>query len=390
MKITIVGAGYVGFSLSVLLSTKYSVNIVDIDHKKLNKIQKKTSPIKDDLIIDYIKNKKLDLNCKYDYKESYAESEYIIIATPTNYDHSTGKFNTKIVESVIKNIIKINSTANIIIKSTIPIGFTKSQRSLHNKENIYFSPEFLRETKSLYDNLYPSRIIIGGYDLNAINFVNILKSCSKINSNKIPCLYLDSDEAESIKLFSNTYLAMRIAFFNELDSFCEFNNLDAKNIIDGVSFDPRIGDYYNNPSFGYGGYCLPKDTKQLLNNYKKIPNKIIKSVVESNITRKKFILKSILNKKPKSVGIYRLAMKQGSDNFNESAIIDIIKGLNQNKIKMYIYEPFYDEKDILPVQKINDLKIFIEKSELIIANRITKEIEPFMSKVYSRDIYKVN
>ena len=390
MKIAIVGTGYVGLSLATLISKKYEVIALDIDTKKVELINKKISPIKDKEIEDYLLNKKLKLKATISQEEAFLNADIIIIATPTNYDHIKDSFDTSSVEDVIGNIQIYNKTALIVIKSTIPIGFTDKIRSKYKNSNIIFSPEFLRESKALYDNLFPARIVIGGISEAAQEFAKILVESAIKNKDQIPVLFMSSKEAEAVKLFSNTYLAMRVAFFNELDSFSESNKLNTKKIIEGVSLDNRVGNFYNNPSFGYGGYCLPKDSKQLLANYKDIPNKIITAVVESNQTRKEFIANSILSRSPKIVGIYRLIMKEGSDNFRESAILDIIDMLLKNDISIVVYEPLVKNLELNKVSIMNNLDIFTEKSDVILANRMTNELENFKDKVYSRDLFKEN
>ena len=390
MKITVVGIGYVGLSLAVLISQKYKVVALDISKEKVDSINSKKSPIKDKEIEFFLKNKKLDLKATTSEEEAYSESSFIIVATPTNYDFNTGSFDTNSVETVISSAINLNKTATIIIKSTIPLGFTDLIKRKLQFSKIIFSPEFLRESSALYDNLYPSRIIIGAKTKEAQIFSSILIACAQKKESEIPLLLMESREAEAVKLFSNTFLAMRVSFFNELDSFSEAQDLSAEKIIQGVSADPRIGNYYNNPSFGYGGYCLPKDTKQLLDNFDQIPNNIIKAVVEANKTRKDFIVKSILNKKPKTVGVYRLIMKEGSDNFRDSAVIDIFRNLKKKKISILLYEPLISENKFQDVEVINDLNEFISKSNVIIANRMAKDLENVKNKVYTRDIFKEN
>jgi len=384
MKITVVGAGYVGLSLATLLSKNNEVYLLDIVKEKLDMINNKISPIKDKDIEDYLQNKKLNLKTTLDYKEAFTNSKFIIIATPTDYNISTKVFDTKSVEESIKKIIEVNSDATIIIKSTIPIGYTKELRKKYKKKNIIFSPEFLREGKALYDNLYPSRIIIGDKSKKAREFGNILKNSSL--KKDVVIKYMDSNEAESVKLFSNTYLALRISFFNELDTFALEKGLNTKDIIDGVCLDPRIGDFYNNPSFGYGGYCLPKDTKQLLSNYKNIPQNLIESIIKSNDTRKHFIAEDIINKKPKLVGIYKLSMKKDSDNYRQSAIMDIISILKDNNIDMIIYDKSIKSDTFNDIKVVNDLKQFKEESSIILANRIDKELNDVNYKIYTRDI----
>lgn len=389
MKLSIVGAGYVGLSLATLISQKHNVTLLDINKKKVEQINNRISPIKDNEIDIFFAKKKLKLFATLSKKEAFLESEIIIIATPTNYDSKKGSFDTESVDDVIKSIDQHNKTSLLVIKSTVPFGFTDRMRKKYKRDNIIFSPEFLRESKAVYDNLYPSRIIIGGISSDAKKFAKILLECSKKNKNKL--LFVSSSEAEAIKLFSNTYLAMRVAFFNELDSFSEKKNISTLNVINGVCKDDRIGHYYNNPSFGYGGYCLPKDTKQLLKNFGDTPNKIIKAVVESNQTRKKFIITSIISKNPKTVGIYRLVMKKDSDNFRESAVIDIIEMLVRKKIKVLLYEPLCKSKrSINGVKLITKFSEFISKSDLILANRKNKQLRKYSSKIYSRDLFEIN
>ncbi len=330
MKISIIGAGYVGLSLAVLISQKHDVTLLDIDNEKVNKINNKISPIKDPDIEKFLSNKKLKLIATTNSEEVYKNKDFIIIATPTNYDPKVGTFDTSSVEDVIYNAIKTNFDTNIIIKSTIPLGFTDRMREKFKTNHIYFSPEFLREGKALHDNLYPSRILVGDTSDTAKEFADLLSECSNLDKD-VKKLFMKPAEAEAVKLFANTYLAMRVSFFNELDSFSQIHKLSSLNIIKGVSSDPRIGNYYNNPSFGYGGYCLPKDTKQLLKNFNKIPNNIIRAIIESNETRKKFIADIIAKDSPKSVGVYRLVMKSESDNFRETAVFDVIKNF-RNRI----------------------------------------------------------
>ena len=390
MKICIVGAGYVGLSLAVLLSQKYKTTALETSEDRVRLINSNVSPIKEPELEDYLLNKNLKLNATLDKKEAYANADYVIIATPTNYNVKTGSFDTSSVESVISDCISENPDTFIIIKSTIPLGFTDRMKIKFKKKEIIFSPEFLRETKALYDNLYPSRIVLGSDTEKAVRFGKMLIECSLRSQSEVKLLSMNSKEAEAVKLFSNTFLAMRISFFNELDSFAEIRELSTKKIIDGISVDPRIGNYYNNPSFGYGGYCLPKDTKQLLDNFGNIPNNIIKSVVEANKTRKDFIVNSVLNKLPKTVGVYRLIMKEGSDNFRESAVLDIIEKLKIKNVKIYVYEPFIDTDFFDDIEVISDIKSFIDKSDLIIANRLSSELKSVENKVYSRDIYREN
>ena len=385
LKITVAGAGYVGLSLAVLLSQKYEVTVLEILEERVQMINNKISPIKDAEISEYLKNKELNIHATSDYKKALKDADIVVISTPTNYDEETGYFDTKSVEDIIEKTMEVNKNATIIIKSTIPIGYTDKVREKYNNDNIIFSPEFLREGKALYDNLHPTRIIVGGTNKRAEEFGNILKSLSLDANTEVR--YMESKEAEAVKLFANTYLALRVAYFNELDIYAAENNLNTRNIIEGVCLDNRIGMHYNNPSFGYGGYCLPKDTKQLLANYSNIPQNLIKSIVDSNVTRKEYIIKSILDRGVKEVGIYRLVMKKGSDNFRQSAIFDIIKGLQKANIKINIYEPKMNN-DIEGCTTINDLDKFKNDSELIIANRYEECLKDVEEKLYTRDIFK--
>ena len=384
MKIAVAGTGYVGLSLATLLSTKNEVLAYDILEDKVNKINKRISPIKDEVIEDYFKNKKLNLKATTNYKEAFKETEFIIISTPTNYDEKTNYFDTTSVEDIIKKVISINKDATIVIKSTIPVGFTDKVKEKYKIENIFFSPEFLREGHALYDNLYPSRIIVGSYTDKGKKFALLLKECSL--KKDIPIKYMSSTEAEAVKLFANTYLAIRVAFFNEVDTYAEIKNLNTKNIIEGICLDPRIGANYNNPSFGYGGYCLPKDTKQLLANYKDVPQNIIEAVVKSNETRKEHIVNMILAKNPKIVGIYRLTMKSNSDNFRASAILDIITKLKEKNINIIIYEPTI--KDYYDIRVENDIEKFKKISDIIVANRYSSVLDDIKEKVYTRDLFE--
>ncbi len=390
MKICIVGTGYVGLSLAVLLAQKYEVVTLDVSKDRIDKINNKKSPFRDTELEDFLQNKTLNLKSTINKNEAYENAEYVVIATPTNYDAMTGSFDTSTVEEVISDCVKINQQSLIIIKSTVPIGFTDKMRNRFNNEDIIFSPEFLRENKALYDNLYPSRIVIGGISEKSVKFGKMLQNCSFKSEKDIKLLNMEAIEAEAVKLFSNTFLAMRISYFNELDSFAEMQKLSSEKIIEGVSADPRIGDYYNNPSFGYGGYCLPKDTKQLLKNFNSVPNKIIKAIVESNQTRKDFIINSILNKSPETVGIYRLIMKEGSDNFRESAVIYILDQLKRNKIEVILYEPLINDDYFSNVEVVHNLSSFIARSDLIIANRLSNDLDNVLNKVYSRDIFQEN
>lgn len=387
MKIAVAGAGYVGLSNAILLAQNNEVVIKDIDENKVNLINQKKTPIIDKDIEDYLANKPLNLKATTDPKQAYEDADFVIIATPTDYDPITNYFNTKSVEAVISEVLDINQNTTIVIKSTIPIGYTESIKQRFGVKNIIFSPEFLREGKALYDNLYPSRIVVGDKSEKAKQFAKLLLEGAK--KKDVPVLFTGSVEAESIKLFANTYLAMRVAFFNELDTFAETHGLNAKEIIEGVCLDPRIGMYYNNPSFGYGGYCLPKDTKQLLANYqeKNIPTYLIKATIESNLARKYYIAEQIVKRNPKLVGIYRLSMKTGSDNFRSAAIIDIIEYLKAKDIGIIIYEPLIKEDKFMefPVEK--DINSFKQKSDLIVANRFSDELEDVKDKVYTRDIF---
>ena len=384
MKIAVAGTGYVGLSLATLLSTKNEVLAYDILEDKVNKINKRISPIKDEVIEDYFKNKKLNLKATTNYKVAFKETEFIIISTPTNYDEKTNYFDTTSVEDIIKKVISINKDATIVIKSTIPVGFTDKVKEKYKIENIFFSPEFLREGHALYDNLYPSRIIVGSYTDKGKKFALLLKECSL--KKDIPIKYMSSTEAEAVKLFANTYLAIRVAFFNEVDTYAEIKNLNTKNIIEGICLDPRIGANYNNPSFGYGGYCLPKDTKQLLANYKDVPQNMIEAVVKSNETRKEHIVNMILAKNPKIVGIYRLTMKSNSDNFRASAILDIITKLKEKNINIIIYEPTI--KDYYDIRVENDIEKFKKITDIIVANRYSSVLDDIKEKVYTRDLFE--
>lgn len=383
MKIGVVGTGYVGLSLAVLLSGRNEVVALDIVKDKVEMINQRKSPIEDTEISDYLANKELNLKATLNPYEAYKDATYIIIATPTNYNETINYFDTSSVEQVIEDICRIEPKATIIIKSTVPVGFTQDIKKKYKTDNIIFSPEFLREGRALYDNLHPSRIIVGSKSEKAKNFANMLKESSL--EQEIEILLTDSTEAEAIKLFSNTYLALRVAFFNELDSYAEIKELDAGKIIKGVCMDPRIGDFYNNPSFGYGGYCLPKDTKQLLANYKDVPNNIMEAVVNANQTRKDFITEQILKRNPKKVGIYRLVMKENSDNCRQSSMLGIIRRLKERNIEMVIYEPTLHTTSFLDVQIMNDFSEFATMSDLIVANRFHEELASFKHKLYTRD-----
>ena len=386
-NITVVGIGYVGLSLSVLLSLKHTVISLDIDQNKVELINNRISPIDDSKITQYFTDKNLNLLATTDKSIAYKISDFIIIATPTNYDELTNKFDTESVEKVISDIFTINSNATIVIKSTVPLGFTKHMQSKFNSMNIIFSPEFLREGTALEDNLNPSRIIVGNESKNSKHFGDILVECSDIKNKNLTVLSITSTEAEAVKLFSNTYLAMRISYFNELDTYCETYGLNTKNIINGVSLDPRIGNYYNNPSFGYGGYCLPKDTKQLLSNYNQVPNNLIRAIVDANSTRKDFIADSILSRNPKTVGVYRLTMKIGSDNFRASSIQGVMKRIKAKGINIIIYEPKLSEESFFNSDVIKNFDDFIALSDVILANRMTDELTLYKNKIYSRDLF---
>ena len=385
MKIAIAGTGYVGLSLATLLSQNNEVIAYDIVKEKVDMINERKSPIKDKEIEEYLQTKKLNLKATLDYKEAFSNADYIIICTPTNYDEKTNYFNTKSIEDVIEKIIALKIETTIIIKSTIPVGYTENIKRKYNIDNIIFSPEFLREGHALYDNLYPSRIIVGEKSQKAEKFANLLKDAAL--KEEIDIKYMNNTEAEAVKLFSNTYLALRVSYFNELDTYAEIKGLNAKDIIEGVCLDPRIGIHYNNPSFGYGGYCLPKDTKQLLANYKDIPQNLIEAIVKANDTRKKHVAEMILKRNPKTVGIYRLTMKSGSDNFRTSAIKDVIDILKNNNVEMIIYEPTYKECVYEDLQVEKDICTFKNKCDIIIANRLEEEINDSKDKVYTRDIF---
>ena len=385
MKIAVAGTGYVGLSLATLLSQKNEVIALDVIPEKVEKINNRISPIQDQYIEEYFKTKELNLKATLDYKEAFTGAKYIIISTPTNYDEKTHFFDTSSVEDIIKKVISMNIDTTMVVKSTIPVGFIENMKKKYNIDNIMFSPEFLREGKALYDNLYPSRIIVGEKSKRAEEFAKLLKECCL--KEDVTVKFMNSTEAEAVKLFANTYLALRVAYFNELDTYAELKGLNTKDIIDGVCLDPRIGSHYNNPSFGYGGYCLPKDTKQLLANYDNVPENLIEAIVKSNDTRKRHITDMILEHNPSVVGIYRLTMKSNSDNFRASAIQSVIKNLKDKNVRVVIYEPTLTTNTFDDLEVIKDLNKFKNISDIIVVNRVDDNLLDVKDKLYTRDLY---
>ena len=385
MKIAIAGTGYVGLSIATLLSQKNEVVALDVIPEKVELINNRKSPIHDKKIEEFFETKKLNLKATLDYREAFYGAEFIIISTPTNYDDVTNSFNTSSVEDIIQKVISMNINTTMVVKSTIPVGFIESVKVKYNIDNIMFSPEFLREGKALYDNLYPSRIIVGEKSVRAEKFANLLKEAAL--KDNIAVKYMNPTEAEAVKLFANTYLALRVAYFNELDTYAEIKGLNTRDIIEGVGLDPRIGNHYNNPSFGYGGYCLPKDTKQLLANYENVPQNLIRAIVHSNKTRKKHIAEMIMKRNPNIVGVYRLTMKKNSDNFRASAIQGVINNLKEKNIEIIIYEPTLKSTEFNGCKIITDFNLFTKKSDVILANRLDDELKFVKEKVYTRDLY---
>ncbi len=385
MKLAVAGTGYVGLSIATLLSQKNEVMALDIIPEKVEKINKRISPIKDEEIEEYFATKELNLKATLDYKEAFEGAKFIIISTPTNYDDEKNHFDTSSVEDIIQKVISMDIDTTMVVKSTIPVGFIENMKKKYNIDNIIFSPEFLREGKALYDNLYPSRIIVGEESKRAEEFAELLKDGAI--KKDIPVKFMSSTEAEAVKLFANTYLALRVSYFNELDTYAELKGLNTKNIIEGVGLDSRIGNYYNNPSFGYGGYCLPKDTKQLLANYNDVPQNLIEAIVKANDTRKDHITNMIMKRNPDVVGVYRLTMKTNSDNFRASAIQGIIERLKNNNVEVIIYEPTLNTKDFAGCEVVNKFEEFTKKADVILANRIDDTLKSAKDKVYTRDLY---